>query len=184
MRPKEQLSNYQVVLDTSGGLIWLELWPDVAPNHVRNFLDLCSTGYYDGVPFHRVMPGFMIQGGRAKDGKPIRTVDAEFSNRPHEAGVLSAARLSTDINSASSEFFIVHQSSRQLDGKYSAFGRVIVGMTAVEKIVRGAEVTVFRRRHEPLVLGRRPALGSDRPPPVTGVPPCPSTTASPPSTTR
>ncbi len=139
--PEEQLANYQVVLETTDGVIWLELWPDVAPNHVRNFLDLCASGFYDGSPFHRVIPSFMVQGGRAKDGKPApRKVDAEFSQRPHEAGVLSAARLGSDVNSASSEFFIVHRASRHLDGKYSAYGRVVSGMDAVDGIVDGVSV--------------------------------------------
>ncbi|MEL6715817.1 MAG: peptidylprolyl isomerase [Planctomycetota bacterium] len=139
--PREQLGGYQVVLDTDGGLIWLELWPEVAPNHVRNFLDLCATGFYDGLVFNRVIPGFMVQGGRPKAGTAApRTVDAEFSDRPHDAGVLSAARGGNDINSATSEFFIIHRASRELDGKYSAFGRVLLGMDAVESIVRGADV--------------------------------------------
>jgi len=139
--PTEQLSNYHVVLETSSGRVWLELWPDVAPNHVRNFLDLCATGYYDGSPFHRVIPSFMVQGGKAKDGSPApRKVNAEFNERPHDTGVLSAARLGNDINSASSEFFIVHRASRHLDGSYSGFGKVITGMDAVDKIVGGVEV--------------------------------------------
>lgn len=139
--PAEQLANYQVVLQTTDGPIWIELWPDVAPNHVRNFLDLCASGYYDGSPFHRVIPTFMIQGGRAKDGSPApRKVNAEFSQRPHERGVLSAARLGNDVNSASSEFFIVHEASRHLDGNYSAYGKVISGMDAVDGIVGGVDV--------------------------------------------
>ncbi len=139
--PTEQLGNYQVVLETSSGRVWVELWPDVAPNHVRNFLDLCATGYYDGSPFHRVIPSFMVQGGKAKDGSPApRKVNAEFNQRPHDAGVLSAARLGNDINSASSEFFIVHRASRHLDGSYSGFGKVITGMDTVDKVVGGVEV--------------------------------------------
>lgn len=139
--PTEQLGNYQVVLQTTSGPVWVELWPDVAPNHVRNFLDLCSTGFYDGSPFHRVIPSFMVQGGRAKDGSPApRKVNAEFNQRPHDTGVLSAARLGNDINSASSEFFIVHRASRHLDGQYSGFGKVITGMEAVDKVVGGVEV--------------------------------------------
>ncbi|QDV08974.1 Peptidyl-prolyl cis-trans isomerase B [Planctomycetes bacterium Poly30] len=138
--PKEQLGNYQVVLQTTGGPIWLEMWPDVAPNHVRNFLDLASKGFYDGSGFHRVIPTFMVQGGKAASGEVApRKLDAEFNSRKHEAGVLSAARLPNDINSATSEFFIVHRKSSGLDGKYSAFGQVIIGMDAVESIVKGVE---------------------------------------------
>ena len=159
--PEEQLANYQVVFETTDGVIWLELWPDVAPNHVRNFLDLCASGFYDGSPFHRVIPTFMVQGGRAKDGKPApRKVDAEFSQRPHEAGVLSAARLGNDVNSASSEFFIVHRASRHLDGNYSAYGRVITGMDAVEGIVGG--VSVHNKLVEDLMRARLPLNPRDQ----------------------
>lgn len=139
--PVEQLGDYQVVLETSAGLVWLELWPDVAPNHARNFLDLVATGFYDETRFHRVIPGFMVQGGKPREGTTApRTVDAEFSDRPHVAGVLSAARRTDDVNSAKSEFFIIHRASRNLDGDYSAFGEVLFGMDVVETIVRGAEV--------------------------------------------
>lgn len=134
------LEDYQVVLFTSGGPIWVELWPDVAPNHVRNFLDLCDSGFYEGSPFHRVIPGFMAQAGRSKDEKPApRKVQAEFNSRRHVAGVLSAARLGTDMDSAESEFFIVHRTSPHLDGTYSAFGQVLTGMEAVEAIVDTVE---------------------------------------------
>ena len=139
--PEEQLDRYQVVFETSGGPVWIELWPDVAPNHVRNFLDLCGSGYYDGSPFHRVIPGFMVQGGKAKDGSAApRKLDEEFNSRRHGAGVLSAARLGNDINSAGSEFFIVHRSSPHLDGSYTAFGQVIEGMDSVDQIVRAVEI--------------------------------------------
>lgn len=134
------LEDYQVVLFTSGGPIWVELWPDVAPYHVRNFLDLCDSGFYRGSPFHRVIPGFMAQAGRSKDGKPApRKVQAEFNSRRHVAGVLSAARLGSDMDSAESEFFIVHRTSPHLDGAYSAFGQVLAGMEAVEAIVDTVE---------------------------------------------
>ena len=134
------LEDYQVVLFTSGGPIWVELWPDVAPNHVRNFLDLCDSGFYEGSPFHRVIPGFMAQAGRSKDKKPApRKVQAEFNSRRHVAGVLSAARLGNDMDSAESEFFIVHRTSPHLDGTYSAFGQVLTGMEAVEAIVDTVE---------------------------------------------
>ncbi len=139
--PKEQLGNYQVVLQTTGGAVWLEMWPDVAPNHVRNFLDLASKGFYDGSPFYRIIPMFMVQGGRAVSGEaPPRKLDAEFNSRNHDAGVLSAARLPDDINSATSEFFIVHSNAPHLNGKYSAFGRVVHGMDAVNNMVAGVEV--------------------------------------------
>ena len=121
--------------DAIDGVIWLELWPDVAPNHVRNFLDLAYIGFYDGTLFHRVIPSFMIQGGQAKQGSTApRTLDAEFSTKRHVPGVLAAARQGHDINSASSEFFIVHGASPHLDGQYSAFGKVIEGLEVVDRI--------------------------------------------------
>ena len=138
--PKEQLDDYQVVLETTSGRIWLEFWPEVAPNHVRNFLDLASTGFYDGSPFHRVIPTFMVQAGQPKDGMEApRKLANEFNSRPHTAGTLSAARFDGDVDSASSGFFIVHQASRHLDGNYTPFGKVITGMDTVESIVRGVE---------------------------------------------
>ncbi|MEM9801236.1 MAG: peptidylprolyl isomerase [Planctomycetota bacterium] len=125
----DQLDDFHVVLETSGGTIWLELWPDVAPNHVRNFLDLAGSKFYDGSAFHRVIPGFMVQGGQSKEGTPApRKLEAEFNSRKHTAGVLSAARLGNDINSATSEFFLVHETSPHLDGNYTPFGQVVSGM--------------------------------------------------------
>lgn len=153
--PFEQLSDYQVVLRTSRGVIWAELWPDVAANHVRNYLDLCNTGFYDDSIFHRVIPSFMIQGGRAKTGsRAPRNVNAEFNTRPHVAGVLSMARGDNDINSAASEFFIVHGPSPHLDGNYSAFGKVLWGMEVVDAIAHAGNPE-FRlddkRSHRPPV---------------------------------
>ena len=141
--PAAELAKYWVLLSTNRGDILVEFWPDVAPNHVRNFLDLSSSGFYDGVTFHRVIPGFMIQGGdpdgNGTGGGP-RKLKAEFNQKKHVRGVLSMAR-SADPNSASSQFFIMHADSPHLDGQYSAFGIVVSGMEAVDKIVnapRGA----------------------------------------------
>ncbi|MEZ6020542.1 MAG: peptidylprolyl isomerase [Planctomycetota bacterium] len=134
--PKEQLADYQVLLRTNRGDIWIDLWPDVAENHVRNYLDLAYTGYYDGSQFHRVIPNFMIQGGRNKQGtKAPRTLNAEFSDRKHVRGVLSMARLGDDINSATTEFFLMHVRYPSLDGKYTAFGQTIEGLEVIDKIV-------------------------------------------------
>jgi peptidyl-prolyl cis-trans isomerase B (cyclophilin B) len=141
--PAAELSKYWVLLGTSRGDILVEFWPDVAPGHVRNFLDLSYTGFYNGLTFHRVIPGFMIQGGdpdgNGTGGGP-RRLKAEFNQKKHVRGVLSMAR-SNDPNSASSQFFVMHQDSEHLDGQYSAFGIVVSGMDAVDKIVnapRGA----------------------------------------------
>ena len=131
------------VLHTSLGDITLGFYPDLAPDHVANFLDLAGTGFYDGTTFHRVIPGFMIQGGDplSKDDDPRndgtgngpRRLKAEFSSTPHKRGIVSAAR-GQDPNSASCQFFIVQTDSTFLDGKYSVFGYVIEGMDVVDKI--------------------------------------------------
>lgn len=127
------------------GAITIELFPDVAPLHVANFDSLVSIKFYDGLLFHRVIPDFMIQGGdpNTKD-KPRNTwgmgdksqtlVPAEFSEISHERGIISAARKGGDVNSATSQFFICHDDSDFLDGKYSVFGKVIAGMDIVDAI--------------------------------------------------
>lgn len=126
------------------GKIVIELFPDVAPQHVRNFDSLVAVKFYDGTAFHRVIPGFMIQGGdpnskdKPKDtwgmGAPGQTrVPAEFSSVKHVRGIVSAAR-SNDINSATSQFFIMHGNSPHLDGKYSAFGQTVSGLEIVDLI--------------------------------------------------
>lgn len=140
----KQTEGKTALLDTSMGKITIELFSDVAPNHVENFKKLSRSGFYDGTTFHRVIPGFMIQGGdpnskdddRSNDGRggPGYTVDAEFSDIKHVRGVVSMAR-SSDPNSAGSQFFIVVRDSTHLDGQYTAFGKVIEGMDAVDQIV-------------------------------------------------
>jgi peptidyl-prolyl cis-trans isomerase B (cyclophilin B) len=135
--PVEQLDDYQVVMVTNRGDFWFELWPEVAPAHVRNFLDLSYTGFYDGTGFHRVIPGMMIQGGKAKPGtKAPRSVQAEFNDRKHVRGVLSAARLGHDVNSATSEFFVMHTRYPSLDGNYTAYGKLLEGETTLDLIVQ------------------------------------------------
>ena len=132
------------VLETSAGRIVVEFWPDVAPKTVENFKKLAKEGFYDGTCFHRVIKGFMIQGGdpltkdlkqeaRWGTGGPAHRVKAEFNDRPHNRGVLSMAR-STDPDSAGSQFFICHGNPRFLDGQYTAFGRLIEGDDVLEKI--------------------------------------------------
>ena len=134
----------------NGDLIKAELYPEIAENTVRNFINLIEEGFYDGLIFHRVIKGFMIQGGDPEGtgmGGPGYSIKGEFSsngfenNLNHEAGVLSMAR-SMMPDSAGSQFFIMHKDSPHLDGAYAAFGRVIEGMDIVDKI---AEVkTDFR----------------------------------------
>lgn len=126
----------KVLMETEHGNIELELWPDVAPKTVDNFTALIKKGFYNGLSFHRIIPGFMIQGGCPQGtgtGGPGHRVKAEFNARKHTRGVISMAR-SSDPDSAGSQFFIVHQTSPHLDGQYTAFGQVTSGMEAVDKI--------------------------------------------------
>jgi len=132
------------VITTSEGVMVLEFYPDVAPNHVANFEKLARSGFYDGTVFHRVIPGFMIQGGdpntkneAAKDswgmGGPGYTVNAEFNSKHHARGILSMAR-ANDPNSAGSQFFICQADCGQLDGQYTVFGNLIKGFDVLDKI--------------------------------------------------
>ena len=125
-----------------GGVIKAELYPEIAPNTVNNFLSLVKRGFYDGVIFHRVIAGFMIQGGDPKgigSGGPGYAIMGEFTQNgfkndlKHTRGVLSMAR-TNDPNSAGSQFFIMHEDSPHLDGLYASFGKVIEGMDVVDKI--------------------------------------------------
>ena len=138
----EEMSRQRVVLETSLGNITIELFPDRAPNHVRQFLRLAASGVYEGTSFHRVVPGFVIQGGYlATRTDPlderqqgyVRTLEPEFNATKHERGILSMAR-GAELASATTSFFIVLAPADSLDGKYTAFGRVVAGMDVVEKI--------------------------------------------------
>ena len=132
------------IIETNLGKIEVEFFEDKAPGHVKNFKDLAKKGFYDGVTFHRVIPGFMIQGGdpntKKNDrsnhgmGGPGYSIKAEFNDTRHKRGVLSMAR-SQDPNSGGSQFFIVVEDSNFLDGKYTAFGRVLSGMSVADTIV-------------------------------------------------
>ena len=132
------------VIETKFGKIEMEFFADKAPGHVKNFKDLAKKGFYDGTIFHRVIPGFMIQGGdpntKSDDrsahgmGGPGYSINAEFNDTPHKRGVLSMAR-SQNPNSAGSQFFIVVKKSSFLDGKYTAFGKVLSGMAVADQIV-------------------------------------------------
>lgn len=119
------LNQYQIQFETTLGDILLDLWPDVAPQHCRNLIGLVKTGFYDGIIFHRVIKGFVIQGGCPQGsgtGGPGYTIDAEFNDRPHVAGVLSMAR-KPDPNSAGSQIFICLGTASSLDRQYTAFGK-------------------------------------------------------------
>jgi peptidyl-prolyl cis-trans isomerase B (cyclophilin B) len=132
------MSYPSVSIETTNGTIKVELWDDAAPKHVENFLELAREGFYEGVIFHRIIPGFMIQGGCPEGtgtGGGPRRLKAEFNDREHHPGVLSMAR-SADPDSASSQFFIClkREHCHHLDGQYTAFGKVTEGMDVVEQI--------------------------------------------------
>ncbi len=123
-------------IETSKGTITIELWDDVAPKHTENFQKLAKNGFYDDLIFHRVISGFMIQGGCPDGtgmGGPGWNIDAEFNEREHHPGVLSMAR-SQDPNSAGSQFFICLERCPHLDGQYTAFGQVTEGIEVVQEI--------------------------------------------------
>ncbi len=137
------MQNPIVTIETAHGNMKLELYPDIAPNTVRNFISLVQKGFYDGLIFHRVIPGFMIQGGDPEGigiGGPGYSIKGEFSSNGfanslrHTKGVISMAR-SQRPNSAGSQFFIMVDDAPHLDGQYAAFGKVIEGIEVAEKIV-------------------------------------------------
>jgi len=134
----------KAIIETNQGKIEFNLLPDLAPETVRNFIKLANSGFYDGTLFHRVIPGFMIQGGdpntkqpdKSKwgQGGPGHSLKAEFSSRSHLSGIVSMAR-ATDPDSAGSQFFIVTTDSTFLNGQYTVFGEVTEGMDVADKIV-------------------------------------------------
>ena len=137
-----ELAAYRVVLNTTHGRIAIDLYPDRAPYHVRNFLRLADAGVYDGIAFHRIVPGFVIQSGHLptrrdmltdRQQRFIENLDPEFNDTPHVRGVVSMARLD-DPSSASTSFFIVTDTSPELDGTYTAFGVVTEGLDVVSAI--------------------------------------------------
>ncbi len=140
----EAMKKTRVIIHTKFGDIKLRFFPEVAPNHVYNFITLAKKGFYDGTIFHRIIPGFVIQGGDPNTktlnrasyglGGPGYTLKAEFNNKPHLRGTLSMAR-KADPDSAGSQFFICVAPAPHLDGKYTVFGEVEEGMDVVDKIV-------------------------------------------------
>jgi len=140
----KKMAETRAVIETRFGNIELRFFPDVAPNHVNNFIELAKKGFYDATTFHRVIPGFMIQGGdpnsknpdKSKHGMgvPGYTVKAEFNDKPHKRGTLSMAR-AAHPDSAGSQFFICVADSFFLDKQYTVFGEVVSGMDVADKIV-------------------------------------------------
>ncbi len=148
----EAVENPKIILKTVHGDVKIELFKDVAPNHVNRILELSKNGKYDGVAFHRVIDGFMaqtgdVQHGNTKNnfnptmvgtgGSDLPDLKAEFNNIPHERGTLSMAR-SQNPDSANSQFFICFDKAPHLDRQYTAFGKVLEGMEFIDKIKRGA----------------------------------------------
>ena len=160
-KPMSAYENKIAELHTTAGQINLRFFPDVAPNHVRNFIDLSQSGFYNGTKFHRVIPGFVIQGGdpNTKAGDPStwgtggspNSVKAEFNSIPHKRGILSMAR-SGHPDSASSQFFICVADVPSLDNKYTVFGEVTQGMDVVDRIVNAP--TRGERPIEPVAITR------------------------------
>ncbi len=140
----KKMAETTAVIETKFGNMEIKFFPDVAPNHVKNFTDLAKKGFYDGTTFHRVIPGFMIQGGdpnskspdksRHGTGGPGYTVKAEFNKKTHKRGTLSMAR-AQDPDSAGSQFFICVADAKFLDNQYTVFGEVVSGMEVADKIV-------------------------------------------------
>jgi cyclophilin family peptidyl-prolyl cis-trans isomerase len=157
----EQQAEEYAVLNTNLGRIVVRFFADKAPKHVESFKSLVAKGFYDGTKFHRVIPGFMIQGGdpNSKDdnralhgtGGPGYKIPAEFNDIKHTRGILSAAR-SSDPNSAGSQFFLMVAPAPHLDRQYSVFGEVIEGMDVVDKIV------ALKRDHRDNPLPENPAI--------------------------
>jgi peptidyl-prolyl cis-trans isomerase B (cyclophilin B) len=143
----KKMAETRAVIETKFGTIELRFFSDVAPNHVNNFTELAKKGFYDGTTFHRVIPGFMIQGGdpnsknpdKSKHGMggPGYTVKAEFNDNPHKRGTLSMAR-AAQPDTAGSQFFICVADSFFLDKQYTVFGEVVSGMDVADKIVNQA----------------------------------------------
>ncbi len=153
------LNSVVAVIKTVAGEMTLEFWPDVAPKTGANFVKLAQEGFYDGTAFHRIIKGFMIQGGDplSKDadnpmvgtGGPGYKIKAEFSARPHVRGVISMAR-SNDPDSAGSQFFICLGDASFLDGKYTAFGKLVAGDDVLEKLGNTPVASNGGERSKPL----------------------------------
>lgn len=128
------------IIETNYGNIYIELYPADAPGTVMNFEKLANSGFYDGITFHRVEPGFVVQGGDPEGtgrGGPGYTIKAEISSRKHVKGTVAMARKQYDMDSAGSQFYICLNEQPPLDGKYTIFGQVIEGMNLIEKIAIG-----------------------------------------------
>jgi cyclophilin family peptidyl-prolyl cis-trans isomerase len=158
---------------STGGLVRIQLRPDVAPAHVERIKTLVRSGFYDGVLFHRVIEGFMAQTGdprgTGEGGSPLPDLKAEFNNQPHLRGTVSMARTG-DPNSANSQFFICFLPVMKLDNKYTVFGRVVAGMQFVDLIERGEPPTTPSRIVKAWIEGDGPNAPRRALPPVAAMP--------------
>lgn len=146
-----------------GSIVEMELYPEVAPNTVNNFIQLIESSYYDGLTFHRIIDGFMIQGGDPQGnggGGPGYTIPGEFSsnghknNLAHTRGVLSMARAQSP-NSAGSQFFIMHQDAPWLDGEYAAFGQVTQGLDVVDRLAKVEVLSKDKPKEDVVIYSMR-----------------------------
>jgi peptidyl-prolyl cis-trans isomerase B (cyclophilin B) len=145
-QPVEGKRPMAVITMEKGGAIEIELYPDVAPKTVENFITLAKKGFYDGLTFHRVVPGFVVQGGDPNGdgtGGPGYTIKAEFNSKPHVRGTVAMAR-SSDPDSAGSQFYICLADAPQLNGQYTVFGKVLKGMEVVDQIRIGDRMKSVR----------------------------------------
>jgi len=134
-------ANRMILQLSNGGTVVIQLRPDAAPNHVQRIQTLVRQGFYDGTIFHRVIPGFMAQGGdptgTGEGGSKLPDPKAEFNSLPHLRGTVAAARTADNVDTANSQFYIMFAPNASLDGQYTVFGRVISGMDVVDKIAPG-----------------------------------------------
>jgi peptidyl-prolyl cis-trans isomerase B (cyclophilin B) len=156
-------NKYQVKLETNKGDITIEMWPDVALGHVKNMVGLAKIGYYDGLSFHRIVKGFVIQGGCPVGngtGGPGYTIKAEFNPRPHEPGVLSMAR-TQNPDSAGSQFFLCLEKVPYLDNQYTVFGKAAdASSLAVIKSIGAVATSSGDRPVEPVTISKATVIES------------------------
>jgi cyclophilin family peptidyl-prolyl cis-trans isomerase len=156
-------NKYQVKLETSKGDITIDMWPEVAPGHVKNMIGLAKIGYYDGLSFHRIVKGFVIQGGCPTGngtGGPGYTIKAEFNPRPHEPGVLSMAR-TPDPDSAGSQFFLCLEKVPYLDNQYTVFGKAAdASSLAVIKDIGATKTGAMDRPESPITINKAVVIES------------------------
>jgi peptidylprolyl isomerase len=179
-------ANRLILQLSNGGTVVIQMRPDAAPNHVQRIQTLVRQGFYDGTIFHRVIPGFMAQGGdptgTGEGGSKLPDLKAEFNSLPHLRGTVAAARTADSPDTANSQFYIMFAPNVSLDGQYTVFGRVISGMDAVDQIAPGEPpANPTKIVHASLGDGSGGPVAPPTPAPAT--PPAPSTPQAPPQGT-